>query len=257
MGDTFVSRLRIWSLNVLAIVMLAACASSAPIRPSDLNAVIRDAERKAQLVNQFQADFVKTRRLWLFDRKLKARGRLIAQKPGRFWMALHGDINVDILSDGKHLKVIHDKSDEEVYPILGERDLTQFTDPLMLLIDSIESGGFRRFSVQKTVVQGNSLLLEIQAGYESGFERTEKIFLTLTNGGEVQKVMIVYRNGDVDETRFTSWALLDAEGPEISRLNERLRTVGNSSNMGTTGRVGNDEEGAPVSQAPNILGQAG
>ena len=249
-------RFRVLCIHILAVVLLGACASTAPIRTSDLDKVIRDAERKARMVNQFQADFVKTRKLWVFNRKMTARGRLIVQKPSRFWMTLRGDVNVDILSDGKYIKVTHGKSDQEVYAIQGDRDLTRFADPLMLLIDSIETGGFRKFSVGKTVARGSSLVLEVKPGYEFGFDKTEKILLTMTAGGEVRKVTILYKNGDVDETRFTSWALLDADAPEISHLNKRLRTVGNSSETGITERGGGDQERMPVSQTPGILGLA-
>jgi len=201
-----------------------------------LNAVVRDAEKKAHMFNQFQADFVKTRRLWLFDKELTAKGRLIFQKPGRFWMTLDGDIQVEIVSDGKHIKVIHGKSDEEVFPILGDRDRSRFADPLMLLIDSIGSGSFRKFSIERTVEQADSLLLEIDPKNELGFESTEKIFLVLSKWGEVQRVTIVYRNGSVDDTVFKSWAILDSEGPEISRLNQKLRALADSPSTGLSDR---------------------
>lgn len=188
------------------------------------------------MFNQFQADFVKTRRLWLFDKDLTAEGRLIFQKPGRFWMTLNGDIQVEIVSDGKHIKVIHGKSDEEVFPILGDRDRTRFADPLMLLIDSFGTGGFRKFSIERTVQHGDSLLLEIHPKNELGFESTEKVFLVLSQWGEVQRVTIVYRNGSVDDTVFKSWAILDARGPEISRLNQKLRALAESPSTGVSDR---------------------
>ena len=50
--------------------------------------------------------------------------------------------------------------------------------------------------------------------------------------GDIKKIRIVFNNGNVDETVFTSWAFLDEDGPEIHKLNERLKTITQKSQRG-------------------------
>lgn len=210
---------------ITVLTVLGACASSIPLKQTDLVDLIEDMEKKAYIVRQFKAEFVKKRSAPVFDKEMEVSGTLVFQKPGKAWLKLTGDINVEILSDGRFVKMVHDNTDEELYRIRGDRDLTKFADPLMLLIHSVGNGGLRKLSVVRNVQQADLLMLEIDPRAESQFERIRRVFLWLTHYGEIKKVNIVFRNGGVDETLFTSWALLDEDGPEIRRLNERLKNI--------------------------------
>ncbi len=215
-----------WVLVIPVLLLLGACgAAVSPTRSADLNSLIQDVEKKAQLVNQFRAVFVKTRKTPVFQKKLTVTGRLVFQKPGRFDLTMDGDINVEIFSDGKSVTLVHDKKDEEFFQVRGDRDLTRFEDPLMLLINCIGNGGLRQFNVLETVPAGDSLRVEIAPGNDRRFDRIRKISLWFSQSGEIERVKILFKNGGEDETVFRSWALLAKEDPEILRLNRKLSRV--------------------------------
>jgi hypothetical protein len=48
-------------LLLTTTVLIGSCASSAPLKQSDLEGLIEGMEKKAYIVNQFQAEFQKTR----------------------------------------------------------------------------------------------------------------------------------------------------------------------------------------------------
>lgn len=218
---------RIGSVLVVPLfLVIGACGTAiSPNRAVDLGSFIEDVEKKAQFVNQFRADFVKTRKTTVFQKDLTVTGSLVFQKPGRFQLAMNGDINVEILSDGKFVTLIHDKKHEEYFPVRGDRDLTRFEDPLMLLINSIGNGGLRQFNVLETAPLGDSLRVEIAPGNERHFARIRKVTLRFSQSGEIERVKILFKNGSEDETVFQSWTLLAAEDPEIVRLNRQLRRI--------------------------------
>lgn len=225
MAQASLKWLKILCPYLAAIMTLGACASTVPITSLDLETAIQDAEKKGRLVSQFQADFVKTRRLWCFNQELTVEGRLIFQKPRRFWMTLTGDLRVEILSDGEYVKVIHDGNHEEIYPIRGDRDLVQVSDPLMLLIDNIARGRLRNSSVVRTEKHSDMLSVEIHPENEHGFEKTDRVLLSFSQLGDIRKVTVEYKDGNVDRTIFKSWAILDSQGPEIDIFNRKLQTV--------------------------------
>lgn len=213
-------------LVIPLLLLLGACGAAVPpSRSVELNSLIQDVEKKAQLVNQFRAVFVKTRKTPVFQKKLTVTGHLVFQKPGRFDLTMNGDINVEILSDGKSVTLVHDKKDEEFFQVRGDRDLTRFEDPLMLIINSLGNGGLRQFNVLESVPVGDSLRVEIAPGNDRRFDRIRKISLWFSQSGEIERVKILFKNGSEDETVFQSWALLAREDPEILRLNRKLSRV--------------------------------
>jgi outer membrane lipoprotein-sorting protein len=213
-------------LVIPVLLLLGACGTAvSPSRSEDLSTFIQDVEKKAQLVNQFRAVFVKTRKTPVFQKKLTVTGHLVFQKPGRFDLTMNGDINVEILSDGKSVTLVHDKKDEEFFQVRGDRDLTRFEDPLMLLINCIGNGGLRQFNVLESVPVGDSLRVEIAPGNDRRFDRIRKVSLWFAQSGEIERVKILFKNGGEDETVFRSWALLAKEDPEILRLNRKLSRV--------------------------------
>lgn len=210
---------------VSMLPLLAACAMKAPAAPAHLDSLINGIERKAYVVNQFRAKFVKTRHSAVFNRDLSVKGDIVFQKPNRFWLAMSGDVNVDILSDGKVIAVVHDHSDKEVYHVEGDRDLSKFADPLVLIMQGIGEGALRRFAVVKNLREGNANVLDVEPNNDSNFERIKDIWLSFSDFGEMNKVFILFKNGDRDETVFQSWALLVRDDPEILKLNKRLEDI--------------------------------
>ena len=205
--------------------LLTACAVKTPISDVDLTTLLEDMEKKAYVIRQFRAELVKTRLSEAFDRRLSVKGTLVFQKPGRFRLLLTGDVNVEVLSDGDYIRLIHDNKDEETYRLRGDRDLSRFADPLMLLINSIGDGGLRKFILVNNGTQDNTLMLEVFLGNENHFERTERIFLWFSVLGEIRKIKILFKNGNSDETVFESWAMLAENDPEIQELDEKLKKI--------------------------------
>jgi outer membrane lipoprotein-sorting protein len=213
------------AIAALAAFWLGACASKIPVKTMEVQSLIEDAEKKAYLVKQFRADFVRTRQTSVFKRDVTVKGRLIFQKPNRFGLTMTGDANVEVLSDGSTIKIIHDGKDREVYQIAGERDMSRFADPLMLLIHSIGNGGLRRLSVARRIEQGDELLLELEPGTENHFERIKNLVVAFSADGQIKHVKLLFKDGTWDDVVFDSWAMLAQDDPEILRLDRRLKMV--------------------------------
>ncbi len=205
--------------------LLAACATKGPAAPARLDSLIDGIEKKAYVVNQFRAKFTKTRRSAIFNRDLSVQGNLIFQKPNRFWLTMSGDVNADILSDGRVITLIHDQSDREVFRVEGERDLSKFADPLVLILQEIGNGGLRKYAVAKNLREGSANVLEVEPGDDNQFERIKNVSLNFSDLGEINKVVVEFKNGDRDETVFQSWALLARDDPAIQQLNKRLESM--------------------------------
>ncbi len=209
----------------MTLMFVMACSSSVPFKQANLDGLMEDMERKAYLVRQFQVRFVKTRSVPAFNRELKVKGRLVFQKPAKMWLRLTGDVNVELLSDGRFIKIVHDNTDEETFKLRGDRDMTKFADPLMLLINSVGNGGLRDLTILKTVEGVESTMVEIDPSNESRFERIQSIFLWLSHYGEIGRVRILFTDGGTDDTVFESWSVLSDDAPEIRELKKKLRTV--------------------------------
>jgi outer membrane lipoprotein-sorting protein len=207
------------------LLFLSGCGPKLLTKNLELGDVINEAEKKSGLIKQFRTEFVKTRRNSVFDREMKAKGVLLFQKPNKFQLTLTGDINVEILSNGKMITMTHDGSDVEVFKIHGERDLSKFADPLMLLIQSVGDGSLRKFSVVKSEQRDDVLTTEIVPSNQNEFERIQSVNLAIMESGEIKKVAIRFKNGDVDETEFASWSLLAQDDPQILSLNQRLNQI--------------------------------
>ncbi len=212
---------------ILSVALfLSGCGSTRNLTKSlELGAVISEAEKKSGLIRQFRAEFVKTRRNSVFNREMHAKGVLLFQKPNKFQLTLTGDIDVEILSNGKIITMTHDRSDVEVFKIHGERDLSKFADPLMLLIQSVGNGSLRKFTVVRSEQHDDVLTTEIVPSNLNEFERIQSVNLAIMESGEIRKVAIKFKNGDIDETEFASWSLLAQDDPQILSLNQRLNQI--------------------------------
>lgn len=215
-------------LIILAMVLVAGCAARGPMNGIQLKDLISDVEKKAYLVKQFRADFTKTRVTSVFNRNVTVKGRLLFQKPDRFLLTLTGDANVEILSDGTVISLVHDRKDREVYRVQGERDLSRFADPLMLLIKKMENGGLRTFSEIRKSEHANGFVAELQPSNDNDFERIKSVVLSFAATGEIKGVNIVFKDGECDEVVFESWTMLAQDDPEIVQLDTKLRALSQS-----------------------------
>lgn len=247
------------AIRLLMFVFLAAYASfltacGAKMNTSknlDMAALMDEAEKKAYLVNQFRAEFVKTRRSSVFNHDMTVKGVLLFQKPDKFQLSISGDVNIQVLSNGRIVTVTHDHKDTELYHVHGERDLSKMADPLMQLIESLGNGGMRRFAIINTVQEGNTLIAEIDPSNSPGFARIKNATLAIDDSGNIKKVKINFKNGDVDETEFKSWTLLAQNDPEIVSLNDRLgKLAGDGDHTEERGEV------PPKDVAPSGLAEA-
>jgi outer membrane lipoprotein-sorting protein len=191
----------------------------------EIQDLVGDMEKKANLVNQFCAEFSKTRQTAVFNREVTVQGRLVFQKPNKFLLNMKGDVNVELLSDGAVVHLIHDNRDQEVFQVEGERDLSRFADPLMLLIDSIGRGGLRKFRPVRNESQDHTVTMEFLPGNENHFERIRSVVVQLSAEGQIGKVVILSKDGERDEVVFRSWRMLAQDDPEIRQLDERLKLL--------------------------------
>ncbi len=207
-------------------LMLGACAAGPnPVKEVDFDKLVPEMERKTHLVKQFRAEFIKTRHAKVFDRDLTVNGTLLFQKPGNFQLTLTGDVNVEILSNGKVVTMIHDGKDQEFFFIHGARDASRMSDPLMALLQTVGDGGLRKFAVTNQTPTEMGVSLELTPSNDSQFETVSMIHLDVLQGGEMKKVVIDFKNGNWDETVFTKWSLLTSDDPEIVTLNKKLDTL--------------------------------
>ncbi len=182
-------------------------------------------ESKSQFVNQFRATFVKTRHSSVFDRDMTVTGDLVFQKPDLFRLKLTGAVNVEILSDGKIVTVLHDGRDQEIYELKGERDSSRFADPLMALLRSVGSGGLRKFAVLSEKVTPDGLDLVLQPSKGSEFELIDNVELSVSPKGEMQDVLVHFKNGDTDKTEFKEWSLITSDDPDLMQVREKLSSL--------------------------------
>ena len=226
MANNTFRRLAILLIIAAVQFILTSCAGYNPPIITDLETLIKDAEKKAYIIRQFKTDFTKTKKSHEFRDELKVHGTLVFQKPGNYRLSYTGAVDVEIVSNGKLIKLIHDGRDEETYQVLGDRDLSRFSDPLMTLVSGIGSGGLRKFSKTSNFQDDNSVILEISPDKgDSQFERIKSAAIHFSSMGEINKIDIRYENGDEDQTLFESWLLLAPDDPEIIELNEKLRKL--------------------------------
>ncbi len=205
-------------------LILAGCASRVAIN-DDLDFMLRDLEKKAYVVGQFRADFHKIRQSHVFCREMNVKGKLTFQKENKFQLLLSGDINVEILSDGEFVTIVHDGRDEEFYHVRGDRDRSRFSDPLMTIINTITGGDLSKFSNVSQIRSDNLLRMEIQPGIAPEFERIRDVSVDFSESGAIRKVVINFKDGSRDTTVFDSWSMLTQDDASITKMNAKLEKI--------------------------------
>jgi outer membrane lipoprotein-sorting protein len=220
---------------VSPLLWLMACASSGPVSTQiSADSLMQEVEKRSNLAKQFRAEFTKTRHSPVFGRDVVVHGSLIFKKPNNVRLLLSGDVNVEILSDGKNISVTHDGKDQEIFQVHGERDLSRFSDPLMLLLQNIGDDGLRKFAIMKNVREQDSTLLQLEPVNDNKFERIRSVTLQIADSGDIRKVGLFFKDGGHDETLFESWSLLTTNDPEIERLNSKLQRLAELSVKGSS-----------------------
>lgn len=240
--DKWWSAVKIFSAVCLIFMGLGGCTGKNSLENISLDNLITSLERKSHLIKQFRAEFVKVRRSPVFKRDLTVKGRLVFQRPSRFSLTMSGDANIEILSDGENVNLIHNKRDSETYHLAGERDISKFADPLMLVIQSVGDGGMRKFSLTKKSNKDGSVILDATPNGQVHFERIEKAEIALSDIGEIQRVSLLFKDGNRDETIFRSWALLAQDDPVILELNSRLENLSQNSQVARQAPHENNEQ---------------
>jgi Outer membrane lipoprotein carrier protein LolA len=205
------SRTNLVLLLCVLWAVLAGCAGKGSLSEINLDRVLEDAEKKSSIVNRFRTEFVKTRQSSIFSRPLTVEGTLIFQKPNKFRLTITGDVNVEIVSDGKLVALTHDMRDREVYPAEGSRDLSAFADPLMIFIRELGKGALKK-----------------------------------SGSGAIKRIKLRFTNGDFDDITFRSWTMLARNAPEILDLHERLNELPERRTSG--GRTADAPEDGAVSK---------
>ncbi|MDD3472800.1 MAG: outer membrane lipoprotein carrier protein LolA [Syntrophaceae bacterium] len=208
----------------ICLLIVVGCASRAT-HNGDLEFLIKDLGKKAYIVNQFRAEFTKVKKSPIFSHDMIVKGNLTFQKENKFQLILSGDINVEILSDGQFVIIVHDGKDEEFYHVRGDRDRSKFSDPLMSIVNTITSGDLERFAKVKQKRMGNVLGLEILPGMNPEFENISDVLVEFNEAGTVQKVVINFKDGSRDTTIFQSWSMLTQDDPSITKMNEKLEQI--------------------------------
>ncbi len=240
--DRWWSAVKIFSAVCLIFIGLGGCTGRNSLDNVSLDNLINSLERKSHLIRQFRAEFVKVRQSPVFKRDLTVKGRLVFQRPTKFSLTMSGDANIEILSDGENINLIHDQRDHEAYHLKGERDVSKFADPLMMVIQSIGDGGMRQFSLTKKVGKHGSIVLDALPNGQVNFEQIEKAEISLSNIGEIERVSLLFKDGNRDETLFRSWALLSQDDPVILDLNSRLENLSQNSELSRRPRGRNSEK---------------
>ena len=223
--NIFVSLSAIGVLIALTAI-ITSCASRNPlIQESDLNSLLQMVEKKAYIVGQFQADFHKVRTSDLFRHETHITGRLIFQKPSRFELKLTGDVNLDIFSDGSFVALVHDGRDLEFFKAQGDRDLSKFADPMMLLVHSLSNGDTSRFANLTEKKQHDATVLDIEPGALNEFEAVKNVKVKFSDEGTIQLIEIFFQNGNTERTYFDNWSLLTQNDPKIKRMNQSIEKV--------------------------------
>ncbi len=218
----FLSRL----LPLALSFFLSCCASTNNIvSESDIHSLLKIVEKKAYVVGQFEAKFHKIRQSNLFNHDACVDGRLIFQKPGRFELKLTGDVNLQILSNGEFVALIHDNRDLEFFKADGEGDVSRFADPMMLLVNCLSNGDTSRFARMRQKQHNDSTVLEIDPGDLSEFEAIREVKVKFSDQGTIQSILMFFRNGNVEKTVFDSWSLLKQDDPKIQRMNKRIEKI--------------------------------
>jgi outer membrane lipoprotein-sorting protein len=206
-------------------LLFSGCATGPDNKNIDISELITEAEKKTYLVKQFKAEFVKTRSTDIFKNPMTVEGSLVFQKPNSFRMFLRGDVNVEIISNGKLVMITHDGIDKEKFEVYGERDLSRMSDPLMTLLQGIGNGDLRNFVSHGRSVRDGSLVLEARPENDNRMERIRRVSLKITESGEIKKVVFQFKNGNEDETTFKSWRMLSSDDPEIVSLTNQLQKL--------------------------------
>lgn len=115
----------------------------------------------------------------------------------------------------------------------GNNGSSLLADPLILLLDHVGNGGMRGYSIVQKETEGESAVIEVKPENSAALELIRTALLFFSKQGDLEKVKIMFRDGGVDETVFTSWAALPSDDPDIVLLRRRLEELSGATDPST------------------------
>lgn len=210
---------------IILIISLEGCQFEKPAIEVDLHDLLEDLQKKARIIKQFRADFVRVRTSGAFRVPMVVNGVLVYQKPGIFSLRYVGDINLEILSDGETIIVVHDHGHQDTFVPAGEGNGALVSDTVMSLIQNIGDGGLEKFSILGAEKLEDGMKIEMSPLRERPFHLVQRITLWISYLGELKRIKVFFDGGDQEDTVFESWSVLADNEPEIVELEARLRDL--------------------------------
>jgi len=209
-------------LYVVLIASVGGCRIEKPSIEVDLKALLEDVQKKARIIKQFRADFMRVRTSGAFRVPMVVNGVLVYQKPGIFSIRYVGDVNLEILSDGETVTLIHDRGHQDTFVPAGDGNGSLVSDTVMSLIRNIGEGGLEKFSILGTEKLEDGMKIEMCPQREKPFHMVQRISLWISYFGELKRIKVFFDGGDQEDTVFESWSVLADNEPEVLELETRL-----------------------------------
>jgi hypothetical protein len=204
------------------VFMIVGCGFQKSTLEVDLQDLLDDVQRKTRIIKQFRTDFIKVRISGAFRAPIVVSGLLIYQKPSIFSLRYRGDVNIEILSNGEMVSIIHDNGYRDTFPLAGDGNGILVSDSVMTLIRYIGESGLENFSIMRTERLEDLMAVEMSPPRNRPFQLVERITLWLSYLGEIKRIKVYFEGGDEEDTVFESWSVLAANDTEIIELEARL-----------------------------------
>jgi hypothetical protein len=232
---------------VVGSLLLFSCAANQPRTKADLEGLFEDAGKKADIVSRIRAEFVKTRVMSVFERAITVEGKLVFEKPKSFKVSLRGDLTLDIVSDGRTARIVHDYGEPVFHNIHGVEDLAANADPLLAVLDRITTGGMVAPAMTCEIKEDACIEGSFKPEETAGLSLIKLVTLRFRKDGQLERVRIDFENGNVDKTEFKSWTLLAEDDPEIIKLHHELKGLSAMEAPPTDSEILNLPQCGPIS----------
>jgi hypothetical protein len=213
--------IRLLVLSSLFSIILG-CGFQKPTLEVDLHDLLDDVQRKARIIRQFRTDFIKVRVSSVFRTPIVVSGLLIYQKPSIFSLRYRGDVNIEILSNGEMVSIIHNNGYRDTFPLGGDGNGVLVSDSVMTLIRHIGEDGLEKFPILRTERLEDVIQVEMSPPRNRSFQFVERVILWLSYLGEIKRIKVYFEGGDEEDTIFESWSVLAENEAEIIELEARL-----------------------------------
>jgi len=207
------------------IIETLGCNIETSSLDTSLDSLLNDLHKRINLIRQLRVDFTKTRHSSSFKAPVSVKGTLIYQRPGNFFMRYRGGVDVQVLSNGNIVRIVHDEGLAETFVLNSDRNAGIFSDPWIELIATIGRGGFDKLLTVELVGKNELIDIDFVGKNQRPFEHVKRMTLSASHFGEIKHFTVVFSDGDFDEINFDSWSVLLDTDPEIVDLETRLKTI--------------------------------